>query len=141
MIYTTYLAKLKDIPSEAVKIFIARNAKKPIIETLKKYDCIWFRDFGPSQELHQKYTDKEIPWIIFQAKYILEQDQQKLINPLWNKYIESVKKASEDGKDVYFICYERDWIKCHRTPFRELVTAITNVESMEADFSEINKRR
>lgn len=139
MIYTTYLSRLKEIPDGAIKLFIARYAAPAVQESLKKYDCFWYKDFGPSEELHEEYKNGKIPWMLFQAKYIIEQYKNRERNQLWNRYIDSIRETNEINKDIYFICYEKDAEKCHRTPFRNIVTELTGIESKEADFSENNK--
>ena len=139
MIYTTYLSKLKNIPDNAIKIFIARRSKPVIQDTLKKYNCIWYKDFGPSKTLHDELLNHEIPFMLFEARYIVEQFKLRNINQTWNNYITTIKEADKQGKDIYLICYEKDDNECHRKAFRQIVTLLTDIESKEADFNENSK--
>ena len=137
MIYGTYLSKLKEIPSNAVKIFIARQARPEIQESLKKYDCIWADIFGPSNELRDDFKNKKIVWPRFVEDYIVEQSQLiSHFTPKRVSMINVIKCAIDEGKDVYVICYEKDPLECHRTPFGHFIAVMFKTEYKEADFSE-----
>lgn len=138
MIYTTYLSKMKEIPNNALKIFIAIDARDNIKDSLKKYNCLWCKEFAPSRELRDSYKSNEIPFYLFQAKYIIEQyNKQKDL--VWNQYYEIIKKELSENKDVYFICYEKDKFKCHRYPFSKMISELSNSEYKEATYTDENK--
>lgn len=138
MIYTTYFSKLKEIPNNALKIFIAMDARDNIKDSLRKYNCLWCKEFAPSRELRNSYKNNEIPFYLFQAKYIIEQ-HNKQKDLVWNQYYEIIKKELSENKDVYFICYEKDKMECHRYPFSKMISELSNSEYKEATYTDENK--
>jgi len=137
MIYSTYLSNLKKIPSDAVKIFIARQAKPVVVESLKKYDCLWAKRFAPTDELRDEFKNKEIEWKEFVEKYLVEQAYDIMkVSILRLGLMKIIEDAHKEGKDIYFICYEKDPLECHRTPWCNFISVYLKTEYKEADFSE-----
>ena len=107
-IYTTYLYKLKNIPEDATKLFVARDLKPHILDSLNKYNCIHTPQVAPSRELRDKYKQGEIDYEDFLKKYAKEQqnlDKQEVLD-----FINLINP----DKDLYLVCYEKDVNTCHR---------------------------
>lgn len=104
-VYTTYFANVKNVPDGVHKIFVARHRPKGEIQ-----DVIYIPDLAPSRELLWRYKNKEIEFSKFAELYLKElwePNSQVLINKIRNNFL-------NDGKDVCFICYEKDFKECHR---------------------------
>lgn len=123
MIYTTYLSKIKDIPDNAIKILIMKFKPK-WINNYK--DIIWFKSLAP--RLFDEY------------KFNSDISKEKLFNDYYD-YLknddvpcESILKIInliENGKDVCFICCEKDPNECHRKILAEYISKKTNIEWKE----------
>lgn len=117
-IYTTYLYKLKDIPDNTVKLFVARDLKPHISNSLEKYNCIHTPQVAPSRELREEYKQGYIDYDEFIKKYAEEErnlDKQDILDFI---------KLINQNKDLYLICYEKDSNTCHR---KVLASVITNI--------------
>ena len=113
-VYTTYLYKLKNIPEDATKLFVARDLKPHILDSLNKYNCIHTPQVAPSRELRDKYKQGEIDYADFLSEYAKEQqnlDKQEVLDFI---------KLIDSNKDLYLICYEKDDMQCHRSILREI---------------------
>lgn len=107
-IYTTYLYKLKNIPEDATKLFVARDLKPHILDSLNKYNCVHTPQVAPSRELRDEYKQGEIDYEYFLKKY--KKEEQNLSN---QEILDFINLINPD-KDLYLICYEKDVNTCHR---------------------------
>lgn len=114
MIYTTYLSRLKDIPEGAIKVCISRQAPQ---ETLKKFNCMHALSLAPSPWLLREYKEhgdfkKFKDRFIEEKKVVTSKEKDETL-----KILELCKK-----NDVYLICYEKDYTKCHRSIVAQLIS-------------------
>lgn len=124
MIYTTYLSKLKDIPESAIKICISRHADE---ELLKRYNCMHALSLAPSTWLLNSYK-RHGNFEKFRKEFKRE------------KSIVTFKEREEIAKilrlcrqnDVYLICYEKDYTKCHRSIVAAQISYRLNIPWEEA---------
>lgn len=124
MIYTTYLSKLKNIPDNAIKVCISRHVNK---EVLEKYNCIHALSLAPSS------------WLL--SKYKLHGNFDKFEKDFRKEKSKATKKEHEETtkilnlcrtNDVYFICYELDHTKCHRSIVASQISNKLNIPWEEA---------
>lgn len=127
MIYTTYLSKLKDIPKEAIKVLIARKA--PAQETLDKYNCMHALSLAPTQFLLNQYKE-DGNFDKFKKIFVSE---KKVVTFEEHDEIEKILELCKEN-DVYLICYEKDYEKCHRSIIAELISNKMNIPWQEAEF-------
>ena len=108
MLYTTYLSKLKNIPENALKLIITRFPPKYL--NLNEYPNTYIvKQLAPSIQLLTHYKqNNNWEWYVkeFQLEMQTRKDMIKAINRL--------KEILDDEEDVYLICYEKDYTKCHR---------------------------
>ena len=98
MLKETYLANLKNVPAEAVKIRVARPAI-----------------LSPSKELLNDWKGGKITWNEYETRYKAEiLSSQEAVET-----IKLIKELSEH-KDVYLYCYEKN-PPCHRFILLELI--------------------
>lgn len=126
MIYTTYLSKLKDIPKEAIKVLIARKA--PAQETLDKYNCMHALSLAPTQFLLNQYKE-DGNFDKFKKIFVSE---KKVVTFEEHDEIEKILELCKEN-DVYLICYEKDYEKCHRSIIAELISNKMNIPWQEAE--------
>jgi len=91
VIYTTYIANLRNIPPNFGRIRVAR----PSI-------------LGPSDKLLTEYKAGIIDWDMYELQYRFE----LLANPEVARELETIKRAGE-VKDLVLFCYEKEG-HCHR---------------------------
>ena len=87
-------------------------------------------DLGPSPTLLKQYnsTDKQYnDWIEFKTSFINEINSRDDIQHNINKIIKAITK----GLDIYLICYERNYNRCHRTILAEYISNKTGYEWKE----------
>lgn len=116
MIYTSYLANLKNIPDNdnTVRIFITRWKPRNTI-SMDSYKMIWRPNLAPSELLLAKYKDGTISWNVLRETFLSETKTNKLLKDGLQEVIELSK-----DKDVFLICYEKDATTCHRSILREI---------------------
>lgn len=129
MLYTTYFSQLDKLPKEAIKLVVTRYAPKDF--NILKYEKLHVvSELGPSKELLNKYnsTKKEyIDWIEFKDKFI---DEIEIRDDIQHN-IKKIIKALSKNIDVYLICYERNYNRCHRTILAEYICNKLNYEWKE----------
>lgn len=125
MIYTTYLSKLKDIPNDANKLFIALKSPGA---TLDKYNCKHCLLLAPSQELRDRYKEDK-DWESFYADF--KEEKTNFDDDEIEEFKEILRLCRED-KDTYIICYEKDYTHCHRSIVAEGLSAKTGIDWEEA---------
>lgn len=108
MLYTTYLSKLKNIPENALKLIITRFPPKYL--NLNEYPNTYIvKQLAPSIQLLTQYK-KNNDWNWYVKEFQLEMQTRKDMI----KAINRLKEILDDEEDVYLICYEKDYTKCHR---------------------------
>lgn len=129
MLYTTYFSQLDKIPQNAIKLVVTRYAPRDF--NMLKYEKLHIvSDLGPSPMLLKQYnsTDKQYnDWIEFKTSFMNEINSRDDIQHNINKIIKAITK----GLDVYLICYERNYNRCHRTILAEYISNKTGYEWKE----------
>lgn len=121
MIYTSYLAKLNEIPDDSVKILIMQWKGKIDIY---KYNLIWMPSLSPSI---LNYYKKDL---ITKNELFLSYKEQLKEEPALSAINEIIDEIKE-GKDVYLICCEKNLCDCHRRILAQHISEITNVQWQE----------
>lgn len=120
MLYTTYFSQLGKIPQNAIKLVVTRYAPRDF--NILKYEKLHMvAELGPSPELLKQYnsTNKQYEdWIEFKTSFINEIEAREDIKYNINKIIKAISK----GLDVYLVCYERNYNRCHRTILAEYIS-------------------
>jgi uncharacterized protein YeaO (DUF488 family) len=95
VIRESYLANMKNLPSNALKIVVTATSKSPL---------------APSWALIKawKAQPRSLNWQEYQKRYRKEIND----NPEALKLLQKIKTISQH-KDVYLICYEKQF-PCHR---------------------------
>ena len=128
MIYTTYISKMDKIPKKAIKILIVRYPPKDF--NVLKYEKLYFVSaLAPSISLlnsykNSKQTDED--W----KKYVTEFVNEMTVR---QDMIDAIKKVARLAKDmdVYLICYEKDYTRCHRTILAKYIEKLYNIKYKE----------
>jgi uncharacterized protein YeaO (DUF488 family) len=109
MLYTTYISKIKDIPSEARKIIVMRYMPKSLKDP--KYNLEWNPHLAPPDIILNKYKSNAISF----SDLLDEFDDYLNTNKLVKQAVDNIKKDLIDNKDVYLICCEKNHFECHRS--------------------------
>lgn len=116
MLITTYFSKLKEIPDECYKFVITRFPPKWL--KLDNFDNMFIvKELSPNSKTLLEYKEDN-DWQNFTQKFLNEQ----LLNDLntskiaFDNLVELVKNSD---KDVYILCYEKDYNACHRSLIAE----------------------
>lgn len=108
MLYTTYFSKIKQIPDNVKKLIITRFPPKWF--DVNKYPNTYIvKEFAPYAETLLQYK-KDNNWNTYVENFTKQmQEDEKMI-----VYLEKLESKLLDGKDYALICYERNYIYCHR---------------------------
>ena len=93
MIKESYLANLKNLPKDAVKMVVTRTARSPL---------------SPSWGLLRGYKSGEISWTDFEASFRREIEER----PEAQRMLDEIRRLGQHC-NVYLICYEKN-PPCHR---------------------------
>ena len=116
-VYTTYLAKMKHAPKDAMKVIIMRCP--PYIED--KEDVIHMPSLSPTNKLFSRYR-KDKDWPSFEESF----KDQMYNEPEIMKSIELLMELLDDpeGNDVCLVCCEKDNAVCHRRLIAEYLESL-----------------
>jgi uncharacterized protein YeaO (DUF488 family) len=92
MLKESYLANVKNLPKDAVKIVVTRSAGHML---------------SPSKALLWDYKNGKIDWTGYVKTFYREMD-----NPACAAIMREIKKIAET-RDVFLLCYEKEY-PCHR---------------------------
>ena len=93
MLKESYLANIKNLPKDAIKIVVTRSAGHML---------------SPSSALLWNYKKGRINWEQYVKTFYREMD-----NPACVAIMREIKKLAKE-KDVFLICYEVPGKNCHR---------------------------
>lgn len=108
MLYTTYFSKLKSIPKNAKKLIITRFPPK-WIDVDKLNNAFIVKELSPSPSILLNYK-KDNDWGKYVEHFEKEMNEREDLKSMLSQLEEFLKK----NNDVYLICYEKDYTKCHR---------------------------
>lgn len=123
MIYTSYIARLKDLPEDDTKILVTRYKPKGI--TLSD-TLLWAKELAPSYELLKDWKDGKLSWEDYANRYL----DEKFEDDKFMTSIVSLIALDQDEHDTYLLCYEKDDTNCHRSLLR-LILEENGVECKE----------
>jgi len=92
--------------NDGIRILITRYWPRGI---KKVHFDKWYKELSPSRDLLKKYKDKKIDFPSF-GKLFLEEIQKSNVIEICREIVYENQK----GKDITFLCYEKDESICHR---------------------------
>lgn len=101
MIYTSYFAKLRNIPSDIFPVSIA--GKPPI-----SYANAQYKHLAPKYEFFMEWKKNH------DNDYYIKHYKAEVLNTLSAKYVVDWLYKLSGGKDVVLLCYEKPGDFCHR---------------------------
>ncbi len=102
MLKESYVANMKNLPDNAIKIVVTRSAGHPL---------------SPSKELLGDYIKGKINW----DQYV-ERFKQEMTNDICIAEMRKIKWIAKT-KDIYLICYEKTY-PCHRFLLIDMITKL-----------------
>jgi uncharacterized protein YeaO (DUF488 family) len=104
--------------SDGMRILVCRFRPRALKKEDETWD-LWWKDLGPSAELHAAIYGKEAPpiaWADFRARYIEEMKEQE-------ETIAMLAEKVAEGKTITLLCssscMKED--RCHRSILKELI--------------------
>ena len=125
MIYTSYLANVKKLPTNMKKILVIRWKPRNTMNP-EKYNLEWWPQLAPSELLLSKYKDNSIDWHQYREMFIEESYTNVMFIDALEQIIELCKT-----QDICLICYEKNDLECHRSLIREILKQKYNIDSKE----------
>lgn len=108
MLYTTYFAKMNEIPEDCIKLIVTRYPPK-WLDISEHKNTIIEKHLSPFPPILAKYKTTG-NWDEYVAEFTDQMDMVVTWNAL--KRVENMLKV---GRDVCLICYEKDYTRCHRS--------------------------
>lgn len=103
MLKESYLANMKNLPKDSIKIVVTRSAGHML---------------SPSRALLWDYKKGKIDWAEYVKTFYREMD-----NPACVAIMREIKKLSVTN-DVYLLCYEAPGKNCHRYLLIDMIDKI-----------------
>ena len=108
MLYTTYFSKMNKLPKDCINLIITRFPPK-WLDVNKLDKTIVIKKLSPYESTLLQYK-KDNDW----DKYVVNFTKQMKNGADMITTLEKIAKQVSDGKDIALICYEKDYIHCHR---------------------------
>lgn len=125
MLITTYFPKIKQIPDDYIKLIITRFPPKWL--DISKYPNTYImKNLAPLQEILLDYK-KDKDWNRYVERF---NNQMSMYYPTANT-IRKLGRGLQKGKKYAVICYEKDYIHCHRSLLAEKIKDSFNIEWKE----------
>jgi len=99
----SYLANIRNLPNDAIKIVVTRSAGHML---------------SPSWTLLNDYKNGKIDWTGYVKTFYREMD-----NPACVSIMREIKKLAKT-KDLYLICYEAPGKNCHRYLLLDMINKL-----------------
>lgn len=106
MVYTTYIDKIKKLPTNSLKLIVMRY--RPNINLFEVENVKFLPSLSPSSELLFSYKNNEITFKEFSLKF-----RKQIENDL--KALKLLEKIKHTKCDVFLICCEKSQFECHRS--------------------------
>ncbi len=103
MLKESYLANMKNLPKDSIKIVVTRSAGNLL---------------SPSWALLNAYKKGDIDWEGYTKRFKEEMDSN-----IHRNMMKEIKKLAET-RDVYLICYEPPGKNCHRYILMEMINNV-----------------
>lgn len=114
VMYTSYIAKLKDIPEDYTKLIITRYVP-PSFNMDKIPNCHRLEELAPSKNLLARYKS-DGDWDSFKGHYWFEIMGDIDASDMFRALIDQAKKQT-----IVLVCYEKDNLHCHRNILAEML--------------------
>lgn len=104
--------------NDGLRVLVTRYRPRGVRQTDETWDE-WWKDLGPSKELHADYVGKNrepILWGEFRFRYLKE---MKATEP--REKINQLAQYYNAGMTITLLCYCEDEKKCHRSLLKQLV--------------------
>lgn len=105
MLKESYIANMKNLPEDAIKIVVTRRAGHIL---------------SPSWELLRDYKSEKINWEQYVKRFKQEMNNDRCIAEM-----RKIKLAAND-REVYLICYEKSSYHCHRSILKQMIEELDN---------------
>lgn len=112
MLKESYLANIRNLPENTVKMVVTRRAGHVL---------------SPSKKLLWDYKNRRISWNEYVKRFYQEMD-----NDICRAEMRRIKKLAND-KHVYLICYERSPYKCHRSLLLDMISKLDEEIKTDGD--------
>jgi uncharacterized protein YeaO (DUF488 family) len=112
MLKESYVANLKNLPSDSIKVLVSRYCPRYI---KREAFHLWAKELAPSKELLTAYKRGEIDWFEYERRFREEFSNSPEAKAILQALIEIAKE-----RDVFLICYEKSPERCHRRLLLEL---------------------
>ena len=105
-------------PDDGFRLLICRYRPRALPKKDETWDA-WWKDLGPSKELHADFYGKTGPpigWEEYRARYLKEMEAQ-------TELIEELAELVKEGKTITLMCSSacEDETHCHRTLLKQLI--------------------
>jgi len=125
--YTSYYAKLSDLPDNFMKVSISRFPPDYIKNTLR-LDIVNGDMLAPSKELLSAFKNNEIDEQTYEKRYVIEvaENLSKKGYDSFQHYIEKVIYVYENEMEtkydaIVFLCFEKPGEFCHRRTWAKIM--------------------
>jgi uncharacterized protein YeaO (DUF488 family) len=110
-------------PGDGFRLLICRYRPRALRKEHETWDA-WWKDLGPSRELHADFYGKHGPPIgleEYRTRYLREMESQK-------ERIAELAERVDNGETITLLCSSActDSSHCHRTLLRDLILAQTS---------------
>lgn len=127
MLYTSYIAKLNKLPQDTIKMLVTRFPPKWL--NIKEYNKLYsIQELAPSQELLLQLK-KDNDWNNYVTRFHDEIESRDDMKQALNSLLKYLKQ----DKDVILVCFEKDYLHCHRSLLGEWVSN-QGIEWKEIEF-------
>lgn len=119
-VITTYLSKVDQIPDDYEILLISRILPKYF--RMDRGNMYRVLEFAPSKGLLFSYR-RNPDW----ARYTLLFNREKALDKKYREYIDRLAVAVNSGKKFALVCYEKDYLNCHRSLVAEDIKRRYNI--------------
>lgn len=129
IVYTSYFSKADKI-EDAYKVAIVQwlpsfiIAERKIYNTKEPKHYVHLPEFAPNEQMLMKYKEGKIPFeeLIAHTEKHLDEEIEKGAKV---KYlIDNFCRLLDEGENIAFVCYEKDYNNCHRKVIGDLFKKI-----------------
>jgi uncharacterized protein YeaO (DUF488 family) len=97
---------------DGIRILITRYWPRGI---KKEYFGKWYKELSPSKDLLKSYKTNKIDFKSFERLF-LEEIEKSNVTEIFKEIVKEIIK----GKNVTFLCYEKDEVNCHRKLIKKI---------------------
>ena len=125
MLYTTYFKNMCNLPEGTIKIIVSLYPPKEI--NINNIHTFHVTNLAADEDDFERHKRNVISFEKYIENYI-----HKLENHIYSiKIIKNIVLALQKGKDIAFVCYEKELEKCHRYYLAKYIEDKYNIEWKE----------